>query len=75
MENSCLKPFFQSWNSSSVMQVPVSQKLCSSVSWNLFGSFLMSVSPGLFPSVPDGPASVCFSRVLLMSSSFVIVPF
>lgn len=37
------------------------------ISWVLFGSFLRSVSPVPFPSVPDGPVSVCFSRALLVS--------
>lgn len=37
------------------------------ISWVLFGSFLRSVRPVPFPSVPDGPVSVCFSRALLVS--------
>lgn len=37
------------------------------ISWDLFGSFLRSVSPVPFPSVPDGPVSVCFSRAILVS--------
>lgn len=75
MEKSCLNPSFQWWNSLAVIQVDGSRQLCSCVSWDLFGSFLMCVSPLPFPSVPDGPVSGCFNRVLLVSSSFVIETF